>query len=83
MTRIASGMQEPVGIGAIGLGRWGELHVAGYDALPHATITFATCVRAGTPPAIITPADAYRGLQITPAIVESATMERDVTVDLA
>ena len=83
MTRIASGMQEPVGIVVIGLGPWGELHLAGYDALPHATITFATCVQTGTPPAIVTPADAYRGLHFTPAIVESATMERDVTVDLA
>ena len=31
MKRIASGMQEPVGIGVIGLGRWGELHLAGCD----------------------------------------------------
>ena len=29
MTRIASGMQEPVGIVVIGLGPWGELLVAG------------------------------------------------------
>ena len=83
MKRIASGKQEPNGTGVIGLDRWGELHLAGYDALPYATITFAACVRPRTPPTIITAADAYRGLQITPVIVESATMERDVTVDLA
>ena len=76
-------MQEPVGNGVIALGRWGVLHVAGYDALPRATITFVTCVRTGTPRAITTSADAYRGSAISPVIVESATMERDVTVDLA
>ncbi len=47
------------------------------DELSH----FARCVQLKTPPTVITPGDAYEALRVALAIVESATMERDVTIE--